>query len=582
LIDYKEPQRSEILDLLFKPSYGASFQHLKVEIGGDAQISCGAEPSPMRTSSNFSEADFGRGYEHWLMSEAKKRNPDIVLLGLVYAYPSWVSPGSSPYLNNQTESNAAEYVASWVDGVKTAHNLSMDWVGLWNEREYTKSYVKTLRRVLNEHGHQSVQIVGSDRLWEPMASDYLADPDIRQAISALTQHYPRCDARGGSPGTGKSKQCTDSNHNALKAHNEYGVQLWTSEAYSCWTDAVGAGVWANEINSNYIGGNITMDSAWHIVSAFYSSVSFWNEGMISATQPWSGNYLASPTLWASAHTTQFTRNGKSRYLRQGRGAGELSGGGTYVSFWDAEKSDLSIVVESAGPAVASFCAGNCNSAGGCLYGAASAPQNATFVLSNFKLGVTKLALWRSQLGGNVTEAHLFEQLPDVAIVGGKAAITVDPDAIYTLTTVRTASKAGGNPLVIPPSAPFPLPYSDDFESSLPPSPGRYWSDMDGGFEIAPSAVPGAKNQVLKQAVLKAACCNFIKSLDGPMPVSILGSSAWEDVQADISIFVPTGWALFGIRAKFGSGSFFSGGLGRPTGLFIAVDQHGYQLVSSIY
>jgi hypothetical protein len=26
LIDYKEPQRSEILDLLFKPNYGASFQ----------------------------------------------------------------------------------------------------------------------------------------------------------------------------------------------------------------------------------------------------------------------------------------------------------------------------------------------------------------------------------------------------------------------------------------------------------------------------------------------------------------------------------------------------------------------------
>jgi galactosylceramidase len=111
------------------------FKHLKVEIGGDSQISCGAEPSPMR-SSNSSEADFNRGYEHWLMSEAKKRNPDIVLLGLVFAFPNWINPeGNTPYSNSQTESNAAEYVASWVDGVKKSHNLSMDWVSAINRCE---------------------------------------------------------------------------------------------------------------------------------------------------------------------------------------------------------------------------------------------------------------------------------------------------------------------------------------------------------------------------------------------------------------------------------------------------------------
>ncbi len=34
LIDYPEPQRSQILDYLFKPNFGASLQILKVEIGG--------------------------------------------------------------------------------------------------------------------------------------------------------------------------------------------------------------------------------------------------------------------------------------------------------------------------------------------------------------------------------------------------------------------------------------------------------------------------------------------------------------------------------------------------------------------
>jgi hypothetical protein len=35
LIDYPEPYRSQILDYLFKPNFGASLQHLKVEIGAD-------------------------------------------------------------------------------------------------------------------------------------------------------------------------------------------------------------------------------------------------------------------------------------------------------------------------------------------------------------------------------------------------------------------------------------------------------------------------------------------------------------------------------------------------------------------
>jgi hypothetical protein len=37
LWDYPEPQRSEILDYLFKPNFGAEFSILKVEIGGDSQ-----------------------------------------------------------------------------------------------------------------------------------------------------------------------------------------------------------------------------------------------------------------------------------------------------------------------------------------------------------------------------------------------------------------------------------------------------------------------------------------------------------------------------------------------------------------
>jgi hypothetical protein len=51
LYDYKEPYRSQILDYLFKPGYGAALQHLKVEIGADVNSTDGSEPTtPAATS----------------------------------------------------------------------------------------------------------------------------------------------------------------------------------------------------------------------------------------------------------------------------------------------------------------------------------------------------------------------------------------------------------------------------------------------------------------------------------------------------------------------------------------------------
>lgn len=79
LRDYPEPQRSLLLDLLFRPGYGASLHMLKVEIGGDAQSSMAVEASHMHTAEDF---NMQRGYEGWLLSEAKARNPAILTYGL--------------------------------------------------------------------------------------------------------------------------------------------------------------------------------------------------------------------------------------------------------------------------------------------------------------------------------------------------------------------------------------------------------------------------------------------------------------------------------------------------------------------
>src|SRR5579872_6244961 len=107
LIDYPEPQRSQILDYLFKPNYGASLQHLKVEIGGDVNSTDGSVPSHMRARSDH---DYTRGYEWWLMREARKRNPKIVLDTLAWGAPGWVGGG------NFYSDDMADYVADFIAG----------------------------------------------------------------------------------------------------------------------------------------------------------------------------------------------------------------------------------------------------------------------------------------------------------------------------------------------------------------------------------------------------------------------------------------------------------------------------------
>eukprot|EP01050_Picozoa_sp_SAG11_P005732 SAG11_NODE_415_length_9675_cov_2.425961_2_plen_1302_part_00 len=615
LFDYPAAQRVEILDLLFKPGYGAAFQHLKVEIGGDAQISCGAEPSFARTA-NSSDDDVGRGYSAWLMAEARRRNPRLSLLGLVYAWPGWISPANhSPWDSPQTTRNAIDYMVRYVGGLKAAKNLTMDWVGCWNEREYSVDYVTGLRAALDVAGHGSTAIVASDDLWEPVATDFLQSPAVRKAVAALTQHYPHCDARHGvpQPGCGSVARPTSLNTNALLAHAVHGVPLFSTEDYSSWTDRFGAAVWAKSINSNFVSGNITMISAWYLVGGTYPSTAFWNEGIMLASQPWSGHYVVSPTLWASAHTTQFTQPGW-RYLVQGSGSGALVGGGTFVSFvggldGDAgagqplQQLEVTIVVESAGPAVGPFAAGN---AYVLPYGAAVAAQNATFVLkrsnSSSSTLPASLACWRSLLGGlhGTTADDIFERLPDVPVSdAGHVELEVEPDALYTLSTIRTSTKAGGpdTSTKIPPPGPFPLPYFDNFEGREPPLPARFWTDMDGAFEV--SAEAGVENQVLRQAVPALDCCSFIgppmpQHLDGPLAVSILGSPVWRDVTVAISVKLPVlsddhkngsarpgGLGLLGLRAKFGAGTFFKGGMAAPTGLFLAVDCSGFQLVPAM-
>src|SRR4051795_12919231 len=104
LVDYPEPQRTQILDYLFKPGFGAAVQILKVEIGGDTNSTSGAEPSHEHVRG---VVDCTRGYEWWLAAQAKARNPNVKIYGLSWGAPGWIG-------SNFFTTDAINYLMDWM------------------------------------------------------------------------------------------------------------------------------------------------------------------------------------------------------------------------------------------------------------------------------------------------------------------------------------------------------------------------------------------------------------------------------------------------------------------------------------
>ncbi|MFB9415929.1 galactosylceramidase, partial [Dactylosporangium matsuzakiense] len=175
LVDYPEPQRSDILDYLFRPGYGAAMQILKVEIGGDTNSTSGAEPSHEHTRGSI---DCNRGYEWWLMEQARSRNPGIRLVGLAWGAPGWVGNGTF------FTSDAIDYLTAWLDCAGT-HGLTIDYLGGWNEKGYNATWYKNLRSTLNARGYQNVKLVASDDFGWAAADESLRDPAFANAVSVF-------------------------------------------------------------------------------------------------------------------------------------------------------------------------------------------------------------------------------------------------------------------------------------------------------------------------------------------------------------------------------------------------------------
>ncbi|XP_064598914.1 galactocerebrosidase-like [Liolophura sinensis] len=494
LVNYPQQQLGEILDYLFKPDYGASLQILKVEIGGDSESSDGTEASHMH---NSWDENYNRGYEWWLMVEAKKRNPNILLYGLPWSFPGWVGQGTdSPYTNVTI---TADYIVRWIKGAKTHYNLTIDYIGIWNEKDYNVDYIKTLRKMLDINGFNQIRIVASDNKWA-IADDIVKHPDLSDVVDVIGVHYPGTVSTSAAVQTGK--------------------QLWASEDYSTFNDNTGAGCWARILNQNYVNGQMTATIAWNLITAYYDGLSYKRNGLMTAMQPWSGHYLVASPIWATAHTTQFTQPGW-KYLKHGLGVGKLDKGGSFVAMSN-KGMELTVVIETLShdhsicirPFLPKYSVKN---------------QNATFVLKGSFSKVTSLAMWYTKLGFNGTPSVFFKQMSPVSVINGTVTLELGIDEVFTLTTLKVGGH--GNAPTPPPYQPFPLPYDENFEGYPENGEPNNFAQQVGSFEVVKSS-DANRSKVLRQVVLEDPI-DWCPHINLAFPLNVIGSVEWRDVHVEV-------------------------------------------------
>jgi hypothetical protein len=460
LMDYPQPERSQVLDYLFKPGYGASLQLLKLEIGGGASSSDGSEPSiePVRHRINCHA-----GFEFAIARQAVALNPYLKLYGLQWTAPGWV--GTSVFTSADRR-----YLLDWL-GCAKKYGLTISYLGGWNESDNGENarWWAALRSDLNQAGYRGVQLVAGDSQW--------AYSDPGDATIAILGAHDVCGYPTGAPGPATT--CTGPRLPGKGPGSR--TTVWASEL-----GGVDAGAQAGcvppcapgmvrALVRGYHDARLTGYLEWPVIDAMPPGLPYENRGLVTADQPWSGHYRVNAMTWATAQFTQFAwprrpgNPGGWKYVDSGTGF--LQGkraDGSYVTLVRSGGGAWSTIIETT---------------------SAAARQQASFTVTGGDSGLAGDTVheWASDFtlttGGPTT---WFVRQPDIKPVNGKFTVTLKPGWVYSLTTTTGQGKRG---TAAARASDFPLPYTDSLASSgqagTSDDEPQYLAAQDGSFELTP-------------------------------------------------------------------------------------------------
>jgi hypothetical protein len=509
LEDYPAAQQAQILDYLFEPSYGASLQLLKLEIGGDGNSSDGAEPSIEHSQGTI---NCGAGWEFAVAKQAVALNPNLLLYGLQWGAPGWVGQPSGTGTTLFTSADIT-YLIDWLNCARQA-GLTISYLGGWNERDtgVNAAWFASLRQQLNSAGFQNVQIVAGDSSnW-----DYYSSPDV-----AILGVHDNCGYPTGT--AGPQTKCTSST-----AAQGSGKPLWGSEL-----GAMDAGAqngctipcapamdraWTRE----YIDAKVTGALEWPAIDSMPAAVlPYENRGLVTADQPWSGSYNVNAMTWAIAQITQFVwppnPGNPDGWKYEDSSSGFLQGNradGSYDTLIRHGGTDWSTILEAT---------------------TATAAQQVTFdVTGGAGLAGKTVHEWASNFNfGTDSPSQWFVRQPDITPVNGKFTVTIQPGWVYSFTT--TTGQGKGTATGPAPSA-LSLPYSNDLSAGSNGEPALL-DPQDGSFELAPCTAPDGSTTCAEQTTAGEPVLWEQSNAAGRRPFAIIGSD-WDSYVLSADVMVP--------------------------------------------
>lgn len=545
LMDYKTQNPDaywEIMNLLFKPDYGAGLSHVKIEFGTDVNSSSGTEPSIMRSADE--EADVTRGAGFMFAADALSINPDITVDLLRWGEPKWVTDAFAESQEAGFEARYKWYKAA-IDGAYDTYGMKFTHIsadGNEPDKIDTEWIIYFADRLENEtderYDYGEIKIVASDEVgsWK-IADEMTANEELRNAVDVLGEHYN-----------------TWASDKAKLLNKTYGKEIWYTEGIApaiisrLGVTSNGSGVngtngaldVCNRVINGYYNGRMTMYEYQPAVAAYYSGAKFFPKSLINAQDPWSGYYEADSGIWTSAHFTHFIKDGW-RFIdsacygdgKENHAISETTN--NYMTVTDTETGDYSIII--------------CNDS--------EEQRNYTFTLENMKLADAPFTIWetRGPDEGQAYDENYFKNIGTYRPVeeDGKYtySIEVKPYSIVTVTTLdKTADTSVYNckyediPLDINYSDDFE--YTDDFLSARGNAP-LYTTDQGGAFEVAD--VDG--NKVLMQMINADNKPTDWRLRGTPNPITSLGDDRWANYSAEISFKLDgdnsDNYVSFGVR-----------------------------------
>jgi Glycosyl hydrolase family 59 len=439
LIDYPPASRNAILDYLFRPNYGAAVQLLKVEIGGDVNSTDGAEASIEHTRGHV---DCNAGYEFWLAKEARARNPAIKLFAMAWGTPGW----TGSFFTHRT----IAYIVNWLKCARR-QGIAIDYLGgNQNEQErYVKSWTEALRRALDAAGFSRVRLVMAE-VWDihhrwAVASDLARDSAFRSAVSVVGDHDICGHVTNGY-------RCF-----STPTARSLGMPLWATELGGMDGNR-GAAAMARSMIRGYPQARLSAFLSWPLVSATPPGVPFNLSGLVSARQPWSGNYTVNAMTYTLAMVSWFTAPGW-HYVDRASGAlrGNYANGG-YSTLVAPNGKDWTTLAETT---------------------STKASQVVRIAVSG-GLASDAVHVWRTNPSSrNATDWMVHEA--DVRPLKGAFRYTLQPGYMYTFSTVERSAKGAA---VAPPPRALGAYVEQPSANPLDETP-MYLSPMDGAFEHQP-------------------------------------------------------------------------------------------------